>query len=287
MKIPFNKGYLPIIDRAAMNRRDADAQYDMYLKLRMMDGFDRQISLEMLLLERGAHEGNVLSMCELARVYFYEGGKHTLPISMSWWQKAMKHGSEFARADFENNKDYILRRILTYSDMPTKFNNLVMRCALISEWCLTDMGRVDWATLDSASKKRRIYDLTARACELLSLPSVQVSIVPNLTFTYPDGNTVIARGVAHPSGRIDINEELLSDLPTLIAVLFHELGHHVCFTILGNPDLKRSFMETYGITDERIESWGRGDMGIEVPTSEEDPDTLSYNVYTYWSLLFL
>ena len=45
--------------------------------------------------------------------------------------------------------------------------------------------------------------------------------------------------------------------------------------------------EIYGVTDERIASWHEGKMGYEVPTSEEDPDTLSYGVYTLWATFFL
>ena len=37
---------------------------------------------------------------------------------------------------------------------------------------------------------------------------------------------------------------------------------------------------------ERIKSWHRKDMGLEVITGEEDPDSLSYGVYTTWLIHF-
>ncbi len=287
MKNIFRKRNLPFIERATADKRNADAQNDMYWRIRFEDGIDRHISMELLLLERAAHRGCVWSMTELARTYYYEGGKHTFPIALSWWDRAIRGGSEFARSELERISYEILHRITTFSDSPTKFNNLVMRCALLSEWCLTDMGRVDWGMLDDNERRRRICDLTARACDVLMLPPIQVSIVPGLTYTYPNGVTTVANGVAHPGGGIDIRAELVSDLSTLIPVLFHELGHHVCFVMRDNDDLRHSFMQTYGITNERIESWRRDDMGEEMTTSEEDADTLGYNVYACWAIAFL
>lgn len=39
-------------------------------------------------------------------------------------------------------------------------------------------------------------------------------------------------------------------------------------------------------TPDRIKSWHRGDMGLSVPTGEEDPDPLSYGVCTQWMIHF-
>ena len=49
----------------------------------------------------------------------------------------------------------------------------------------------------------------------------------------------------------------------------------------------KRLQELYGITDERMDSWRRNEQGYEVPTSEEDPDTLSYGVYLMWGTFFL
>ena len=69
-----------------------------------------------------------------------------------------------------------------------------------------------------------------------------------------------------------------------ILIFVHELGHFVVWGMLSQhrPDQMRRF----GISDARVQAWKRRDMGMEVPVTEEDPDTLSYGVYTNWMILF-
>ena len=71
-----------------------------------------------------------------------------------------------------------------------------------------------------------------------------------------------------------------------MATLFHELGHMVAFEILRKTSHGAKLKEMYGITDQRLISWENKTMGYEVITSEEDPDTLSYGVYTLWLAFF-
>ena len=69
--------------------------------------------------------------------------------------------------------------------------------------------------------------------------------------------------------------------------ILHELGHIVTFEMMRGGANGKRLQELYGITDERMDSWRRNEQGYEVPTSEEDPDTLSYGVYLMWGTFFL
>jgi hypothetical protein len=60
----------------------------------------------------------------------------------------------------------------------------------------------------------------------------------------------------------------------------------IAFEIIRNTPNGIRLKEICGITDQRIKSWENQDMGYEVVTSEEDPDTLSYGVYTLWATFF-
>ena len=119
-------------------------------------------------------------------------------------------------------------------------------------------------------------------CQILKIPQIKVEFTPNLTF-----NGMIVDGLAHWDCRISIRAELLNDYERLIEVLFHEFGHQVVFEITRNNENSNMLREIYGITDGRIASWNNQEMGYEVPTTEEDPDTLSYGVYTMWATFFL
>ena len=93
-------------------------------------------------------------------------------------------------------------------------------------------------------------------------------------------------GLAGWDWKITVREELLSDFERLIEVLFHELGHIVTFEIRKRSEEGEHLKGVFGISDERIRSWEQNEMGYEVVTAEEDPDTLSYGVYTLWAAFF-
>ncbi|MBR4942672.1 MAG: hypothetical protein IKZ28_01460, partial [Clostridia bacterium] len=78
MKTIFKKKHLPLIKGAVHNRGNAEEQYKLYYKMRLEDGLDRQYASERILLERGAYAGDVRSMVELARSYYFGGGLHGL-----------------------------------------------------------------------------------------------------------------------------------------------------------------------------------------------------------------
>ena len=118
------------------------------------------------------------------------------------------------------------------------------------------------------------------ACQILELPHVGIKLIPNLTF---QGN--IVDGLANWDNTIFIRKELVNDKTRLVELIYHELGHMIAFEIIRGNN-KEKFKQIYGLTEERINSWQLGTMGYEVPTSEEDPDTLSYGVYTLWATFF-
>ena len=80
----------------------------------------------------------------------------------------------------------------------------------------------------------------------------------------------------------------MDDYERLIEVIFHEIGHIVCFALQVEKSKGESdkLKKKYGVSDERIDSWDQQIIGYEVVTSEEDPDTLSYGTYTNWAILF-
>jgi len=298
MKTVFLKRHLPLIDKAVHNPSDVHSTNELYCKIRFEDGLDRQIANEILLLQRGAFAGNGYAMLELARHYYYDDcGPHSLPQAISWWQKAILLNEGGAIWDIENTGGEIYGRILSYSAMPSEFANIVMKCALLTEWYLTDLGRTDWSTLTDDERVRRCINLTNAVVPILHIPDVEVKAISNLDFTWEDGRVTLVDGLAHPrvkevngvtlpDRRIDLRREMLCDYERLVAVLFHELGHVVVHSIWQGFDTDGKLQKIYGITEDRKTSWYEKRMGYEVETGEEDPDTLSYGVYTNWAVLF-
>jgi hypothetical protein len=156
---------------------------------------------------------------------------------------------------------------------------------MLSDIYLFDLGLTDWSHLTNGERMERINALTAAVAPLLMIDTPEMKAVPNLTYT-EKGEVRRAQGLAHPEGWIDLDLDMLADYERTIAVIFHELGHFVCFRATTGNENARRVMEAYGLDEARVNSWKRGEMGIEVPTSEEDPDTLSYGVYTNWAILF-
>ena len=286
MKTIFKKAHLPLIDQAVHHHSDTHATYALYHKMRCEDGLDRAIASEILLLTRGAERGDPNAMVELARHYFYDYDTSHIPYALSWWRRAILTGSDIAVGEWHQHRGEFLRRISAYAEGRSAFTDIVMRCAMLTEYYLFDLGLVDWTQLDTEARLSRTRALVQAVAPVLGINAPTIDFVPGLTFTDEKGNTMTAYGLAHPRGHIDILLDMASEREWLIQVLFHEIGHFVCFAAMGNDARAAEIRRNYGLTNERIESWNRGDMGIEVPTSQEDPDTLSYAVYTHWAVMF-
>lgn len=282
MKNIFKKSDLSLIDTAVHNRDAAKEHIDLYYKIRVEDGFVRHIATEVLLLEHAAMTGDGFAIWELAQHYYYDQSVRNIPIALSWWKRAILMGNDAARDRYREHREYILSVIHSYSEGMSEYADLELRLAMLAEIYLFELGTVDWKKLSDSERLDRVRML-ARACvPLLDVKFTGIEAISNLTFTDDAGRTYPVHALAHPDHHISLCREMMCDAERLIAVIFHELGHFVCFRAMGDA----AYARKWGLTPERIASWHRGDMGYDVKTSEEDPDTLSYGVYTHWAILF-
>lgn len=279
MNIIFKKSNIPFLKNAL---REGNGR-DSWTVARMMqdsDGMQHQLPAEIALLNRGAACGDAWSMCELARTYFNHCGDLFLPQALQLWKQAILQNDGGAKYDTEIFP--IHDRILSYRSVDgNAYTAIEMQCAMLTEWHLTHLGGNPWECADTHERILRCEKLVEDACRVMQIPTVKTEFIPNLTF-----DNRVVDGLSHWDGKISVRKEILDDVERLIEVIFHELGHTVAFEILkGNnsAELKKIF----GISDKRVLSWKHNEMGREVPASEEDPDTLSYGVYTLWATFFL
>jgi len=280
MKNVFKKSNLQFI-KNALHRGSGRDRWTLARMMQDSDGLQHQLPAEISLLQKGAASGDVWSTCELARTYFSYCGDIFLPHALACWRRAALLGDGGARSDIKRFP--ILSRIASYRSFDgDSYKEIEMKCAMLTEWHLFRVGYDSWDRLDSRTKKARCTDLVRDVCGVLHIPNIEFNLVPRLSFR---GGMV--DGLAYWEGRIDVREELLYDVERLIEVIFHELGHLVTFEIRKATPNSAVLKRLFGITDARVRSWERGDKGIEISTSEEDADTLSYGVYTVWATFFL
>ena len=279
MKTVFKKQHLPFL-KNVLHRGNGRDFWTLARTMQDENGLQHQLPAEILLLQRGAQTGDVWSMCELARTYFYHCGDTFLPMALHYWKKAVLQNDGGAKHDLENLP--IHDRILNYTSFDKNpYKEIEIKCALLTEWHLTKYGISPWESIHAQEKKSRIRALVKESCHILQIPEVELQFVPGLCF---QGS--IVDGLAYWENKIDIREELLFDFERLIEVIFHELGHIITFEIRKNTHKSNLLKQLYGISEGRILSWERNEQGYEVTTSEEDPDTLSYGVYTVWAAFF-
>lgn len=282
MKNIFKKSDLPLIDKAVHNKDALDEQVGLYYKIRVEDGFVRHIATEVILLERAAMMGNGYAIWELAQHYFYDEAVRNLPLSLHWWKKAIVMGNAAAKQRYTELREYLISAIADYKEGFGEYADLELRLAMLTEIYLFELGSLSWQSLSDSERIERINKLAYASAPLLDAPFSGISATPGLTFT-ENGRTYTVDGLAHPDRRaITLRSEMMVNIERVIAVLFHELGHLVCFRAMGDYE----YAKKWGLTPERIASWHSGAMGYEVKTSEEDPDSLSYGVYTHWAILF-
>ena len=130
-------------------------------------------------------------------------------------------------------------------------------------------------------KGHRAERLVQAVCPVLRISTVKVEVVSDLQCQGSD-----ADGTANPCGVLQLRAEMMDNYRRFIEVIFHELGHFATFAMWDESPASVQLRQAYGITSQRAEAWKTGAMGYEVPVSEEDPDTLSYGVYTQWAVLF-
>lgn len=279
MKIVFKKHHLPFLKKVLHSGGGRDL-WTLARTMQDENGLQHQLPAEIMLLQRGAKTNDAWSMCELARTYFYHCDDTFLPLALHFWKKAALQNDNGAKRDIENLP--IHDRILKYTSFDNnEYKEIEIKCALLTEWHLAKFGISPWETIDVQTKKSRLAALVKEACDVLQIPSVELQFVLGLHF-----QNMIVDGLAYWEGKISVREELLSDFERLIEVIFHELGHIITFEIRKQNQNSSALKKLYGISDARIHSWEQNQQGWEVATSEEDPDTLSYGVYTLWATFF-
>lgn len=245
------------------------------------NGYCHQSSREMFLLEKGAYLGDVWSMTELAR-YLYRVGDSSLPQALSWWKKAAVKNDEGCLRDL-SHWDIEKRIINYYCEGCSVYANIEMQCAMLTEWILTGLGRNRWLELSMDERERRCKKLVSMSCNILGIPKIEIVFINNLIF---QGSPV--HGLAYAvSKKIEIEKKLLDDLERLIQVIFHELGHHVVYSMYDkNSHQARNQRERFGLSEGRIQEWKTEKKGISISVTEEDPDTLSYGVWLNWCVFY-
>lgn len=280
MKNIFKKSNIPFLKHVLHEGKGRD-NWNLARVMQDKNGLQHQLPAEIALLNRGAQQGDAWSMCELARTYFYHCGDLFLPQALGLWKQGILQNDNGAIYDVNNLP--IVDRIWSYQSFDgNEYNAIEMKCAMLAEFYLTKLGLCPWNNATTEEKIKRCENLAFIACQVLKISQTKLEFIPGLTF-----NGMIVDGLAHWDYRISIRQEILDDFERLIEVFFHELGHMVAFEILRNNENSNNLKTIYGITDERISSWNKQEIGYEVVTSEEDPDTLSYGVYTLWATFFL
>ncbi len=274
MNIIFKKSVLPFIKKFEERSQSPRDCWTLARHIQSEDGFCAQDASIFMLLQEGALKGDPFSMCELGR-YLYDKGDAFLPVVLSWWHKAARLGDEGAAWDIQNRP--LLERVGRYS-VKGGYADMEMRCVMLTDIILLRSGRDVWDKLPYGEKESRIRALIDACARQLFLPGpLRVRLEPDFRI---DGG--LADGCAMKSGELVIRREVAGDFSRLIQVIFHELGHFAEFEAERNPARRALF----GLSDDRVASWARGDRGLEVSTFEEDADTLSYGVFTHYAILF-
>lgn len=279
MKTVFKKSHLPYLDKVLHGRGTGREDWWLARLMQDRDGITHRPASELALLIMGAEKGDSYAHCELARYLFKLDGS-LLPNALGYWAKAVRVGDSGAEWDMNNLPIY--EKIMSYTDGEgDEYGDIEMKCVMLTEWILTEMGRVNWQALSDDEIAERCQRLIDTVSPLLKIKAPRLKIVPGLLW-----NGIIADGTADIQGILSVRAEIIRDYERLIQVIFHELGHFVCFIAQGKGRTAEELRRIYGLTDERIASWSRGDKGLEVSTWEEDPDSLSYGVYTHWGVFF-
>lgn len=277
-KFTFRKSDLPFIASVVKTDLPGRGAWNLARRMQEEDGYCHQPSTELRLFTKGANSNDEWSMCELARAYYTGGGDLLLTEALYWWWRAARLGDGGSIWDIENRD--IATRIEGYS-LGSDLSRIMLKCAMMTEYTLTRLGIDRWSALSVAEKRARVTALVKRTCPILLIKPVEVRFSPRMIY-----NGIEAQGYACSEGWVELHESLLTDYERLIQVVFHELGHHVAFSIMARALGAEALKKTYGISEERVRSWSTGEIGYEVATGEEDPDTVSYGIYTVWASFF-
>lgn len=283
MRIIFHKKHLPLMEKAIRGTAEGRDHWNLAVSMLRQDGLTSQQQTINMQLQQGAWQGDVWCMCELARSY-YRMGIEQFPQALYWWHRAAAVNDKGTLSDL---KRYPIEEcIFNYHTTDSEFADMVARCAMMSEWVLTDMGRTDWNSLPLQRQVERVQKLTDKAVKILCMDPIQIKCEPA-----PIGHgKVPARGIAnYQDHTITIKESVFGDYPDLIAVCFHEIGHFVEYSMWNLTDTSAlAQRQRFGVTEDRVHTWYNNEMqpGATINTLEADADTLSYNVLLSWLTFF-
>ncbi len=295
MRVVFSKSNLPLIERVV--HEECTPRDNWTLMRTMIDNksMTHQPAVELLVLERGAYRRDAWSMCQLARTRFYMANNikgNTEPEraaagalfaeAVSWWTKAARVSDKGACEDLKSYN--LLPYIYSFKTGAGSYADIEMKCALLAEYTLTDLGLHPWHTQSEREKLDRYSILNERASEILNIKVPYLKFVSGLTL----GGRIIDGCACYGDGTLSIRHELIDSYERLLQVFFHEIGHFVVFSMWnGAENAARENRSIYGITDEHAALWYDENYRHEgLPQTELDPDTLSYGVYTDWAVLF-
>ncbi len=290
MKDTFSKDHLPLIDRVVHGNCSPRDNWELARDMLMKDGHTHKSAIELALLRRGAMQGDAWSMCQLARECWKQqesitndngGAKSNLVAeAISWWVRACRQNDQGAIWDTGNYN--ILATINNYRTTDGEYADIEMKCALLTEYYLTDLGKSPWNSQTDSEKIERLHRLNNVCSSILGIPTPQLFFVHDL-----ECRGAIVDGVATWRDKVEIRYPLLDNYERLIQVYFHEVGHIVVFFMwISSEEIAQRLRKIYGISPERATKWQETPPAGELPFSEKDPDTLSYGVYTAWAVLF-
>ena len=284
MKHRFNKKELPFLNKL-FSSAATDYDYAM-LSYKYMTGeyFTPNKAVAIQALEEAAHKGSPWAMNQL--FMWLIDDKSRFVEALSWGYKAAKHYDQGALQYINDNWSKIYYGIMNYENKENEpYATIEVKCAMLTALLLIHLGADDWNHINIDMKKDLIQDLTSNVCKVLHIRDIKVEI-SNDNDIYPAPN--LPDGVAYYNeDKIWLNQRLMNEYNRLIQVIFHELGHHVVFTLSRAPlNGRDELFSLYGLTPDRIPKWQNQEKGYEITLTEEDPDTLSYGVWTVYRLLF-
>lgn len=283
MSIIFDVRQRPLINKAGSGTATGQEHGQLAQAMMQQEGLIFQRQAVRMQLQRGAWTGDPWCMGQLARSY-YDQSRELLPHALCWWRRAAVASDRGALEDLQRLP--IEADILQYRSNSSEFADMVLRCAMLAEWVLTDLGRTSWSSLSFASRLERVQRLFDKVVPVLHLNgSIQLQHQNVLPGQRPD-----VGGLARWQQRaILIRDSIFDGYSNLIRLSFHELGHFVQFS-MWDPDTasSRAQQQRFGVTRERVLSWRQK---AEYPASlsspiEVDADTLAYNVLMAWTAFF-
>ncbi len=272
MKVVYKKKNLYFFTRFVEKKAQADDYWTMAQSYLTEDGYTCNTPTLILLLTKGAEAGNVQCMCQLGRQYALQG-VDGLPLALHWWSKALAAGNMTAYRHIKQRD--ILSMIHNYKGTGTAYSTIELQCAMLASWILTRLNLDDWNFLTNTDKTQRIEKLIREAAVILHVSVPKLLIKKDCRYK---GEQLL--GFADEDGELWLAEELLQNLPLLVEVVFHELGHFVTYSMWHED--KPEQRERFGVTKARVQKWadpfGR--------SFELDANTLGYGVYSIWILFF-